>query len=202
MPPELNKSAIGDTNARTVMANSPGLDSSKANVPPDVTVQPNRAGSFTFRNNWLLTGLMLLIAIVALISSPGFGLLAIAMIFPWHGLSFYRIFGALSWAISAWGFWLLGTAIWRLTIAMSHNIARFDDQGIHFRLGPKKKTPEVYLAWGQIAAIRRQTVGSNLYYAVVAKDGQIIQFTIYTFFRAGSLARKIATRSGHSIEEV
>jgi hypothetical protein len=145
---------------------------------------------------------MLLVAIVGLTCSLGFGLLAIGQIFPWQGFSFFRIFGALSWAVSAWAFWLLGAAVWRLTIAMSHNVARFDDQGVHFRLGPKKKTPEVYLAWGQIAAIRRQTVGSNRYFGVVAKDGQIIQFTMYTFFRAGTLAREIATRSGHSVETV
>jgi hypothetical protein len=202
MPAEPNKPLEGDNLEGTPTVGAPGVGSSPGSTRLSVEAITHLGPSVTFRNNWLLIGLMLLVAIVGLTCSLGFGLLAIGQIFPWQGFSFFRIFGALSWAVSAWAFWLLGAAVWRLTIAMSHNVARFDDQGVHFRLGPKKKTPEVYLAWGQIAAIRRQTVGSDRYFGVVAKDGQIIQFTMYTFFRAGTLAREIATRSGHSVETV
>jgi hypothetical protein len=169
---------------------------------PNLDPQMNRERNVTFRNNWLLIALMLSVALVSLISSVGFAILALGQIFPWHGISLAQIFGFLSWSFSGWVSWVLGVAIWRLTIAMSHNQVRFDNEGAHFCFGPKKKTPEVYLAWSQIAAVRHQSVGNNQYYGVVPKDGEIMQFTFFTFFRAKKLAREIAARSGHSIEEV
>jgi hypothetical protein len=96
----------------------------------------------------------------------------------------------------------LGLAMCRVGREMTFYEARLDELGVDFRLGSRKHPHVQFFAWDQIAAVRHKRTPMNEYYAVIAKDHRLADFTMYTFFRAKKLARQIAARAGQSVEEI
>jgi hypothetical protein len=85
--------------------------------------------------------------------------------------------------------------------AMAGYQVRLDNRGVEFSLGTKKKPAELFMEWGQIAAIKQMRVGNAQQFWVEGTDGSEARFSSYTFFRPKKVARLIAARTGLAIQK-
>jgi len=105
-------------------------------------------------------------------------------------------------AFAALSFGVLCIRLWKLGRDMMSFQVVLDQSGVNFHLGTTQKPVEMFVAWDQIASIKRRRAGNSQQYFVARKDGAAIRFTSYTFFRPKKVARLIAQWSGVAIEKM
>jgi len=155
----------------------------------------------TIRNSLCLIGAMLLFSVVSFMTAVTMVILALTELFPLSGYTVGRALGILSWLVGCSISASLGSSIWQASLNMAHSEARLDAQGVCFRLGTKKKPKEDYFHWKEIAAVRHRRGGNNQCYGVFSRDGRVVEFSGFAFFRPKKLARQIAAGCGQTIEE-
>jgi hypothetical protein len=152
------------------------------------------------RNNRLLVASSLLLGVVGLLSALCTALVALVALFPLHGFSLDRGVSIL-WGLVFAGFlWTAGWTFYSAAFRMVRNEARLDPGGVHFRLGPKKRPEECAFPWNQIASVTYKRTGNTQRYQVLGRDGRVVEFTAFTFFRPKKLARAIAARCGQVLQ--
>jgi hypothetical protein len=91
--------------------------------------------------------------------------------------------------------------LWNLGRAMAGYQVKLDSRGVDFNLGTKKKPANLFMEWGQIAAIKQRRAGNAQQFWVEGTDGSEARFSSYTFFRPKQVARLIAARTGLAIQK-
>ncbi len=88
---------------------------------------------------------------------------------------------------------------------MTGNAAHLDAAGVRFELGGAwgSDGDPGYFRWSEIASVTRRRAGNNLrLFSVTATDRRKAVFSPLSFFRAGHIAREIASRAGVPIARV
>ena len=167
----------------------------------EIEMEPAALEPVTIRNSRFLIGAVLLFAVVSFLTAAAMIILALTELFPLSGYTVGRALGVLSWLVGFSMSASLGATMWQASLKMAHSEAHLDTQGVRFRLGTRKKPQEDFIHWNQMAAVRHRRVGNHQCYGVFSRDGQVVEFSGFTFFRPKKLALQIAARSGQSIEE-
>lgn len=155
-----------------------------------------------FRNNRFLIVIVLIGSAVSVFLAACMLLMALSMFFPWHGYTFDRANRALGWLLGTVSCLFMAQWLWRLGHLMAHYEARLDDKGVDFSLGTKRSPKELFFAWDDIAAVKRQKTGRVQNYIVVGSDESYVKFTSYNFFRPEKLAHVIAARARLAIQDM
>jgi hypothetical protein len=117
------------------------------------------------------------------------------------GFGLSNLFSALVWALSAFSIGYMCPWLWKIASSMTAHRVMLDAHGVNFKLGTKKKSVDVFLAWDQIAALWHERIDNAHYYFVQSTDGSEVRFSSYTFFRPKKVVRLIAARTGLAIQE-
>lgn len=156
----------------------------------------------TFRNSRFLVGVLMFSAFVCYAMAAGMFIEALTVFFPLHGYTFGRAASGIRWLLISALIASTGLKMWHTSFKMAHYEARLDIGGVHFRLGSKKDPKGTLFPWTDIAAVRHKRVANYQCYGVWGRDGSVVEFTSYTFFRPKKLARQIAARCEKIIEEI
>ncbi|HEY0701189.1 MAG TPA: hypothetical protein VGD60_00335 [Candidatus Acidoferrales bacterium] len=146
----------------------------------------------TFHNNRFVIFCLFAFAAIVEAMAICMALMAIYEVFVSKGSPFMRGLSAIQWAGGGYCFVLMGWAVWRVARRADVVHVKFDANGVDFRLGSPKAPEEVSMAWDQVTAISKQTVGNNWLITITAKDGSWASYSPYNFFRYMKLARLIS----------
>jgi hypothetical protein len=171
----------------------PGVSS----VDPRIELQ--RSGPIILRNSKIACWITRLGGIVGGVGAAGMAILALASLFPFKASGLFNAvwftFAALAFGVACVRLWALGRDMQEYRVVLDHS-------GVNFSLGTKKKPVDMFLAWDQIAAIKRRRAGNSMQFFVETKDGKWIRFTSYTFFRPRKVAKTISQWSGVAIQKM
>jgi hypothetical protein len=163
-------------------------------------VEVDATTTVIIRNNRFLVGLVFLLGVVGLVSALCTALVALVTLIPLRGFTLDRVASTL-WGLVFAGFlWTAGWTSYRAFFQLVRNEARLDEEGVHFRLGPKKQPQQSFFPWNEVASVTYKRTGNTQRYAVSGRDGRVVAFTAFTFFRPKKLAHEIALRSGLALQ--
>ena len=155
-----------------------------------------------FDNSRILVVLIALFGVCAILIAFGMALEAVSLFFMQHGHIFLRILAGLQWGLGGVSIAAIGLAFWKFALRSGFHQVRFEADGVHFRLGTRKKPFEASFAWKQISAVTHQLRPDNHYIFISGKDGSQVNYTAYDIFRYKKLARLIATRANVPLTEL
>lgn len=163
-------------------------------------IESNRAVPMVLHNSRFLIGVTMICSIIVAFFAVCM-LLMVFSVLSSGGLSGGNLYNAFWWGFGALAFGYGCPWLWTLSRAMAAYRVTLDSRGVNFNLGTKKKPSDLFLAWDQIAAIKRKRVGNAQQYYVQGKNGSEARFSSYTFFRPKKVARMIALRTGLPIQK-
>ena len=164
-------------------------------------IEINRAQPVVLRNSRFLIGVTLFGSLTAAIFAVCMLLMVVSLVFLSGGFNAETGWGAFRWAFGALAMSYMCLRLFSLGRAMAGYQVRLDNRGVEFSLGTKKKPAELFMEWGQIAAIKQMRVGNAQQFWVEGTDGSEARFSSYTFFRPKKVARLIAARTGLAIQK-
>jgi hypothetical protein len=147
-------------------------------------------------NSRIVLVCIVLFAIIAVLLAICMVLEVVYLLFLQHGQIFFRVLAGLQWGLGGVAIASIGVASWRLARAAGFHQVRLENDGVHFRLGTKRKPCEAFFAWDQIAAVSFQSGPNNQYVFVSGKDGSQVNYSAYDIFGYKKLARQISARTG------
>jgi hypothetical protein len=165
-------------------------------------IEINRAQPAVLRNSRFLIGVTLFGSLSAAIIAVCMLLMVVSLVFLSGGINTATGWSAFRWAISAVAMGYMCLSLWNLGRAMAGYQVKLDSRGVDFNLGTKRKPAQLFMEWGQIAAIKQRRVGNAQQFWVEGKDGSEARFSSYTFFRPKKVARLIAARTGLTIQRI
>ena len=169
----------------------------------DPRIELQRSGPIVLRNSKLLCLLTRLGGVVGGLLAVVMGVLCVAVLVDsLSPVSGSGLLNAVWCAFAALSFGVLCIRLWKLGRDMVNFQVVLDQSGVHFSLGSKQEPVEKFLAWDQIATIKRRRAGNAQQYFVGGKDGSALMFSSYTFFRPKKVAKLIAQWSGVAIEKM
>src|ERR1700722_835784 len=158
--------------------------------------------SVKFHNSRILVVLIALFGVCAILIAFGMALEAVSLFFMEHGHIFLRILAGLQWGLGGVSIAAIGLAFWKFALRSGFHQVRFEADGVHFRLGTRKKPFEASFAWNQISAVTHQLRPDNHYIFISGKDGSQVNYTAYDIFRYKRLAGLIAARANVPLTEL
>jgi hypothetical protein len=164
-------------------------------------IEAHRSKPVVLHNSRILCWTILAISISTAFMVLCMVLYVLTEIFPLSALTVGKGFSAFQWALGALVMFSMCPWLWQMGRTMASNRVRLDSHGVDFILGSRKKPQELFLAWDQVASVKHQRIGNLQYYFVHGSDGSKATFNSYTFFRPRRVARLIAERAGHPIQE-
>ena len=165
-------------------------------------IEINRSQPVVLRNSRFLIGVTLFGSLTAAIFAVCMLLMVVSLVFLSGGLNADTGWSAFRWAIGALAMSYMCLLLWKLGRAMAGYQVVLDGRGVEFNLGTKKKPAELFMEWGQIAAIKQRRVGNAQQFWVEGTDGSEARFSSYTFFRPKKVARLVAARTGLAIQKI
>lgn len=145
---------------------------------------------------------MFIFAVVSLLLAVGAAAQAFHELLEIPGHAFMRFLSVVQWGGVCLGIGWIGVVSWQQAMKSGFHEVRLESDGVHFRLGTRKKPFEAFFAWSQIAAVTAQARPDNMYVFVSGKDGREVNYTAYDIFRYKKLAREIASRAGLELTEL
>jgi hypothetical protein len=112
------------------------------------------------------------------------------------------LYAAIGPAVAAVCSFVAGVQLQKWSRSMQTNEARLDGEGVRFQLSGDfgNDGGGGLFRWSDIIAVERRRTGNNLrIYTVRSNDGSAAVFSPLSFFRAGRVARAIASRAGCSV---
>jgi hypothetical protein len=154
------------------------------------------------RNSRMVLACIILFALASLFIAGCMVLETSDLLFLQRGHIFLRLLAAAQWALGGVSIAWIGVASWKLALAAGFHQVRLETDGVHFRLGTKRKPFKAFFASDQIASVIHQRRTSNQYIFVSGKDGTSVNYTAYDIFRYKKLARQIAAHAGVPFTEL
>lgn len=163
---------------------------------------PEAVEPVVVRNSRMVIAGMFIFAVASFLLAAGAAAQAIYELLEVHGHTFVRLLSVMQWAGVCLGIGWIGVFSWRQAMKSRFHEVRLESDGVHFRLGTRKKPFEAFFAWSQIAAVTAQARPDNQYVFVSGKDGREVNYTAYDIFRYKKVAREIASRAGVELGEL
>jgi hypothetical protein len=169
----------------------------------DAHIASLRASAVILRNSRMLLAVVFIGSFAGAVMALLMAVMVCTFLFPTQAAPWTldRFVGTAMWAFAAFATGSSCPWLWQMGRAMAYYSVRLDGRGVDLNLGTRKKPNELFLAWDQIAEIRRRRVGNSQEYTVGGSDGSQARFTSYTFFRPKKVARLIAARAGVTIQK-
>jgi hypothetical protein len=155
-----------------------------------------------FHNSRMVVAVIALFGVCAIFIALGMALEACSVLFLQHGHIFLRILAGLQWGLGGVSIAAIGLAFWRFALGSGFHQVRLESDGVHFRLGTRRKPFAAFFAWDQISAVTHQRRPDNYYIFVSGKDGRQVSYTAYDIFRYKKLARLIAAHANLPLTEL
>jgi hypothetical protein len=180
---------------------TPGFPAPGPGAGTTSQIEMNRAAPMVFRNSRFGIGVTMIASFVSAFFAVCMALMVFSVFSSGGGSSAGSLYNAFWWGFGALAFGYACPWLWKLSRGMAVYKVTLDSRGVNFNLGTKKRPSDLFLAWDQIAAIKRKRVGNAQNYYVLGKDGSEAIFSSYTFFRPRKVARLIADRAGLAIQK-
>ena len=164
-------------------------------------IEVNRATPMVLRNSRILCWVTMSGSFFAAVMGVCMGLMVISLLFLQSGSSAGRAISALQWGFGALAMVYMCSRLWSLGCAMLGYQVQFDNRGVTFNLGTKKKPADLFMPWGQVDAINLKRDVNVQRCSVHGSDGSHATFSSYTFFRPKKIAGMIAERAGVTIQK-
>jgi hypothetical protein len=167
-----------------------------------MTSSPMPERPLEFHNSRIAVVVIALFGVCAILIALGMALEACSVLFLQHGYIFLRILAGLQWGLGGVSIAAIGLAFWRFALRAGFHQVRLEPDGVHFRLGTRKKPFAALLGWDQISSVTHQRRPDNHYVFISGKDGTQVNYTAYDIFRYKKLARLIAARANLPLTEL
>lgn len=161
----------------------------------------NRSKPAVVRNSRFLCWVTMSGSFFAAIMTVCMLLMVFSQVFPIGELNGARGWSALQWGFAALAMGFMCPWFWKLGRKMAGYQVYLDASGVKFILGTKKAPADLFLAWDQIAAIKRKNNFNAQQCRVEGTDGSYASFSSYTFFRPKKIVRMISERTGLPIQK-
>jgi len=135
-------------------ARGPGIRH-RPNTRMNANLENASGASLKFRTSRFCASVVALCAVGSMLTSVGMAILALVIFSPLQGISFKTAIPVLSCLIAAWFAAATSVGLWRLLFSIA------DNEGLHFRLAPKRSPRESNFRWSEIAGIRHKRFGNN-----------------------------------------